>query len=63
MHHTFSAYITAPQIEVWSKTGQADHNITRVVSGIAATALDPITAAAASVKILKGLFRPAAPVV
>jgi ethanolamine ammonia-lyase large subunit len=58
MHHTFSAYITAPQIEVWSKTGQADHNITRVVSGIAATALDPKTAAAASAKIVRGLFGP-----
>lgn len=41
MHHTFSAYITAPPVRMWSKTGEIDRNITRVVSGIAAYALAP----------------------
>lgn len=57
MHHTFSAYITAPTVAVWRRTGVTDHNITRVVSGIAADALAPEAAAAATVKQLKPLFK------
>lgn len=40
-HHTFSTYITAPRGDVWSDAGKVDHNITKVVSGIALTALKP----------------------
>lgn len=56
MHHTFSAYLTAPPVKIWSSTGQTDHNITRLVSGIAADALDPLIAARLTVKIMKELF-------
>jgi ethanolamine ammonia-lyase large subunit len=56
MHHTFSAYITALSTASWSKPGRVDHNVTRVVSGVADTALQPGQAAQASVKIIKGLW-------
>lgn len=56
MHHTFSAYITAPAAAVWTKTG-IDHNITRVVSGVADTALHPDLAAGETVKILDDLWK------
>jgi ethanolamine ammonia-lyase large subunit len=55
MHHTFSAYITAPLITTWKK-GSIDHNVTRVVSGIADTALDPVIAADETVKIINNLW-------
>ena len=56
MHHTFSAYLTAPSINAWNQNGRTDHNITRVVSGIAADALTPREAATLSAKIMKELF-------
>jgi len=56
MHHTFSAYITAPAIKTWSRKGLVDHNITRVVSGVAADALAPPEAAALTAKILTELM-------
>lgn len=56
MHHTFSAYITAPVIKTWNRQGLIDHTITRVVSGIAADALSPSKAAALTVKIVKELM-------
>ncbi|MBF0543954.1 MAG: ethanolamine ammonia-lyase subunit EutB [Candidatus Riflebacteria bacterium] len=52
-HHTFSAYITAPSGETWSQPGKVDHNITKVVSGIADTALEPFIAAEQTSKILE----------
>jgi ethanolamine ammonia-lyase large subunit len=55
MHHTFSAYITAPPASAWQK-GNIDHNITRVISGIADTALNPHIAAEETVKIITGLW-------
>jgi ethanolamine ammonia-lyase large subunit len=51
-HHAFSVYITAAPVVVWAEEGRADHNITRVVSGIADTALRPELAARETVKIL-----------
>jgi ethanolamine ammonia-lyase large subunit len=51
-HHAYSVYITAAPVAVWAETGRADHNITRVVSGIADTALAPERAAVETVKIL-----------
>ena len=56
MHHTFSAYITAPRIATWSVDRRADHNITRVVSGIAANAMHPKEAAVITAKIAKELY-------
>lgn len=58
MHHTFSAYITAPKARVWGASGNArrvDHDITRVVSGIADTALAPALAAEETVRLLDTL--------
>ncbi len=54
-HHTFSVYITAPDGAVWNEAGQVDHNITRVVSGIAVTALAPEQGAAETVRVLKAM--------
>ena len=56
MHHTFSAYICAPRGEAWSR-GNIDHNITRVVSGIADTALKPELAAKETVGIIEALWK------
>jgi ethanolamine ammonia-lyase large subunit len=57
LHHTFSAYITAPPASVWSEAGKVDHNLTKVVSGIADTALAPAPAAADTVLLLETLTR------
>ncbi|GAB4561513.1 MAG: ethanolamine ammonia-lyase [Haliangiales bacterium] len=54
-HHAFSVYITAPPVSTWSQAGVADHNITKVVSGIADTALTPQKAAAQTVSILSAM--------
>ncbi|MFP2906124.1 ethanolamine ammonia-lyase subunit EutB [Pyxidicoccus sp. 3LFB2] len=54
-HHTFSAYITAPTVTVWSQPGRVDHNLTRVVSGIALTAYAPALAAPETVRLLQQL--------
>jgi len=54
MHHTFSAYISAPSAGVWGKAN-IDHNITRVVSGIADTAMKPDRAAKETVAIIDQL--------
>lgn len=61
MHHTFSAYITALPASAWGVPGRTDHNVTRVVSGVADTALVPALAAQASVKILENLWAKAGP--
>jgi ethanolamine ammonia-lyase large subunit len=52
-HHTFSVYITAPRAQVWGTPGEVDHNITKVVSGVALTAFAPTLAAPETVKLLK----------
>lgn len=52
-HHTFSTYITAPTGETWAAAGKVDHNITKVVSGIALTALNPEKGADEVVRILQ----------
>jgi ethanolamine ammonia-lyase large subunit len=51
-HHTYSAYVTQLDAHVWTQPGVADHNHTRVISNIADTALDPVTAAQQSVALL-----------
>jgi ethanolamine ammonia-lyase large subunit len=55
-HHAFSVYISAPSVERWSEPGKVDHNITKVVSGIADTALAPSEAAGQTVELLQALF-------
>jgi ethanolamine ammonia-lyase large subunit len=55
-HHNFSAYLTATSVNTWSQTGKVDHDISRVVSGISDTALDPIRAAQETVGIFEQLF-------
>lgn len=52
-HRTFSTYISTPSGDVWGEEGAVDHNITRVVSGIAATALDPADGADEVVRLLQ----------
>lgn len=52
-HHTFSVYMTAPAGNVWSQAGKVDHNITKVVSGIATTALAPAKGAEETVRLLQ----------
>ena len=54
-HRTFSVYITAPDGQVWNSSGRVDHNITKVVSGIASTALPPVSAAKETVRLLRSL--------
>ncbi len=51
-HHAFSVYMTRSPVRTWARAGVTDHNITKVVSGIADTALDPVTAAKDTVRIL-----------
>jgi ethanolamine ammonia-lyase large subunit len=56
-HHTFSAYLTLADQELWSQADAVDHNITKVVSGIAKTALDPIEAAETVSRLLAEMRR------
>ncbi len=51
-HHAFSVYVTAAPVRTWAETGLTDHNITKVVSGIADTALAPAQAAADTLALL-----------
>lgn len=52
-HHTLSIYMTAADGKTWGAAGSVDHNITRVVSGIASTALLPEQGAVEAVRILQ----------
>ena len=54
-HHTFSVYITSALGSDWKVADQVDHNITKVVSGIANTALLPENGAVETVRLLKEL--------
>ncbi len=51
-HHTFSIYITRADGRVWGEAGKVDHDITKVVSGVAVTALPPVHAADDTVRVL-----------
>jgi ethanolamine ammonia-lyase large subunit len=53
-HRTLSVYMTRAAGSDWSIANKVDHNITRVVSGIATTALLPEMAARECLRILKG---------
>jgi ethanolamine ammonia-lyase large subunit len=52
-HHTLSIYMTTADGQTWAVPDKVDHNITKVVSGIAATALLPDSGAIEAVAILK----------
>ncbi|MBI1346367.1 ethanolamine ammonia-lyase subunit EutB [bacterium] len=54
-HHTFSVYMTSADGADWIRPNKVDHNITKVISGIALTALTPREGAENSVRILKTL--------
>ncbi|MDG2220538.1 MAG: ethanolamine ammonia-lyase subunit EutB [Rubripirellula sp.] len=54
-HRTFSVYLTAADGKVWSVPDQVDHNITKVISGIATTALDPNKAALQTARLVANL--------
>ncbi|MAR11057.1 MAG: hypothetical protein CL681_14015 [Blastopirellula sp.] len=56
-HRTFSAYLTVADGKTWKQPGVVDHNITRVVSGIATTALAPQRGAEETANILANLFQ------
>ena len=52
-HHTLSVYMTVADGADWSIPDKIDHDITKVVSGIALTALSPELGAIEAVKILR----------
>jgi len=52
-HNTFSVYMTCPTGADWARRGKIDHDVTRVVAGIANTALAPTLAADAAVRVLR----------
>jgi ethanolamine ammonia-lyase large subunit len=54
-HRTFSVYITSADGAVWRREDAVDHNITKVVSGIATTALAPARAVDETLSLLRGL--------
>jgi len=54
-HHTFSVYITQASGEQWGEPNNVDHNITRVVSGIASTALQPQQGVIAVMELLESM--------
>ncbi|RXG16025.1 ethanolamine ammonia-lyase light chain /ethanolamine ammonia-lyase heavy chain [Leeuwenhoekiella aestuarii] len=56
-HHNYSAYLTAAPPKSWSQKRWVDHDITRVVSGISDTALDPELAAQQTATILTSLLK------
>ena len=61
-HHTLSIYMTMAHGKTWGIPNTVDHNITKVVSGIAATALVPEFGAVEAVRILKKMRQqPGAP--
>ncbi|MCH2183630.1 MAG: ethanolamine ammonia-lyase subunit EutB [Mariniblastus sp.] len=51
-HRTFSSYVTQVDGSRWSQPGLVDHQHTRVISGIAHTALEPLLAARQTVQLL-----------
>jgi len=56
-HHTFSVYVTCRRGGAWAVADGTDHQHTRVVAGIARSALDPVLAATEVVRLLDDLWR------
>jgi len=55
-HRTLSIYITSADASQWSTKSKVDHNITKVVSGIAQTALAPNLGAQTAARILRSIL-------
>jgi ethanolamine ammonia-lyase large subunit len=55
-HDCFSAYMTVADGALWSRAGVVDHDATRVVSGISATALPPEVGAKDCARIFSGMW-------
>ncbi|MEI6806120.1 MAG: ethanolamine ammonia-lyase light chain EutC, partial [Myxococcaceae bacterium] len=55
-HQTFSAYLVAPTVQMWSKPNTVDHNHAQLISGISATSLDPKEAAKQTVDLLSKMM-------
>ncbi len=55
-HDTFSVYMTCPDGAKWGREGTVDHDITRVVAGIADEALAPRLGAEGTVRILRDMW-------
>jgi ethanolamine ammonia-lyase large subunit len=55
-HRTLSIYITSADGSQWSEESKVDHDITKVVSGIAHTALLPKLGAQTAARILRGMI-------
>lgn len=54
-HHTFSVYITSAKQSAWDIPKKIDHDITRVVSGIADSSYNPVDAAKECAQIADSL--------
>ncbi|WP_225071178.1 ethanolamine ammonia-lyase subunit EutB [Desulfuromonas sp. CSMB_57] len=54
-HRAYSVYITKVAPATWAKAGTVDHDVTKVISGIADTGVDPAFAARETVKLLKSM--------
>jgi len=52
-HRTLSIYLTSAESDVWRTPSKVDHNITKVVSGIATTALASEVAAETALRLLR----------
>ena len=52
-HHTLSIYMTPADGQTWGISDKVDHNITKVVSGIANTAMTPDLGAIEAARILR----------
>jgi len=55
-HHSFSVYLSAPKVELWSQPGKLDHGESKVVANIADTALAPDMAVGETMRVLKSLY-------
>ena len=53
---TFSIYMTCPDGERWGRAGAVDHDVTKVVAGIARSALAPAKGAEAALRILREMW-------
>ena len=52
-HHAFSVYLTTADGAAWAEENEVDHNITKVVSGIANTALPIAKGVDETLKLLR----------
>jgi ethanolamine ammonia-lyase large subunit len=55
-HHAFSVYLTTAPGAAWSDPRAIDHDITRVISGVADTAHSPAAAAREAVALLQSML-------